>query len=50
MHLGLKQPLHDGDAFPLTLTFNNAGEVTLDVPIHGLGGNMKHAKKHQHGS
>jgi copper(I)-binding protein len=50
MLMGLKQPLHEGDAFPLTLTFKNAGEVTLDVPIHGLGGNMKHEKKHQHGS
>ena len=33
MFLGLKQPLQNGDHFPLTLVFEKAGEVTVDVPV-----------------
>ncbi len=33
MIMGLKQPLKDGDTMPLTLTFETAGEITLEVPV-----------------
>ncbi|MBF0563203.1 MAG: copper chaperone PCu(A)C [Alphaproteobacteria bacterium] len=37
MLVGLKAPLKEGDRFPMTLTFQKAGEVKLDVEIHGPG-------------
>jgi len=57
MLMGLTEPLAQGDSFPVTLVFEKAGEVTLDVtidrdrkPMHGGGmghgsmdhGNMNH--------
>ena len=33
MLLGLTRALQDGDTFPLTLTFEKAGEVTVDVTV-----------------
>jgi hypothetical protein len=33
----LKQPLTEGESLPLTLIFETAGEVTLKVPITGIG-------------
>jgi copper(I)-binding protein len=33
MLMGLKAPLKAGDKLSLTLRFERAGEVTLDVPI-----------------
>ena len=33
MLMGLKGKLHNGDTFPLTLTFANSGDVTLTVPV-----------------
>ncbi|MFQ5622829.1 MAG: copper chaperone PCu(A)C [Paracoccaceae bacterium] len=33
MLMGLAAPLKDGDAVPLTLVFENAGEVTVEVPV-----------------
>lgn len=33
MLIGLKQPLRDGDRFPLTLTFRHAPAQTLEVPV-----------------
>lgn len=55
MLIGLAGPLKEGDSFPLTLTFEKAGEVTLEVSVeaigsmgaegmdHGMGqGNMNH--------
>ena len=33
MLMGLKAPLKEGERFPLTLTFEKAGEVTVDVTI-----------------
>lgn len=33
MLIGLKQPLKTGDKVPLTLTFEKAGSVTLQVPV-----------------
>ncbi|WP_029008867.1 copper chaperone PCu(A)C [Azospirillum halopraeferens] len=37
MLIGLKQPLAQGSRFPLTLTFETAGAVTLDVPVQAAG-------------
>ena len=33
MFVGVAEPPAVGDTIPLTLTFENAGEVTLDVPV-----------------
>lgn len=33
MLLDLKRPLREGDSFPLTLTFDSAGEVTVTVDV-----------------
>ncbi|MBX3454910.1 DUF1775 domain-containing protein [Ferrovibrio sp.] len=38
MLIGLKQPLKEGASFPLTLTFEKAGSVTLNVPVVKPGG------------
>lgn len=37
MLLGLKQPLAKGKAFPLTLVFDRAGPVTVQVDVQGAG-------------
>jgi copper(I)-binding protein len=47
MLVGLKHPLKAGDEFPLTLTFEQAGAVTVEVAIektasHGGGEDMQH--------
>jgi copper(I)-binding protein len=34
MLIGLRQDLRDGDQFELTLTFEQAGDVTLTVPVY----------------
>jgi len=43
MMIGLVEPLNEGEKFPLTLTFEKAGEVTIDVTIEAVGsmGKMK---------
>ena len=33
MLVGLSGPLHDGAAFPLTLVFERAGEITVEVAV-----------------
>lgn len=33
MLMGLKRPLLQGDAFPLTLVFEKAGELVIEVPV-----------------
>lgn len=33
MLMGLKAPLKEGDSFPLTLTFEHAGNITLEVKV-----------------
>jgi copper(I)-binding protein len=40
MLMGLKQPLKEGESFPLTLTFERAGQVTTDVMVRRAGGAM----------
>ncbi len=47
MLMGLTAKLEAGA--DLTLTFENAGEVTLDLPIQGLRGGMKQGGAHKHG-
>ncbi len=37
MIIGLKQPLKKGQTFPLTLEFENAGKIDLQVPIAKAG-------------
>jgi len=59
MLMGLKQPLVKGQTFPLTLVFEHAGPVTVQVdvqgitdtvPVHTGGGHAGHAHhgKHHH--
>lgn len=48
MFMGLKQELKHGDVVPVTLVFQNAGEVTIEIPVDlerkpGQGGHMKHS-------
>jgi len=46
MFMGLKEPFVPGETIQVTLTFEKAGEMTLDVPVdtsrpatgHGMGG------------
>lgn len=37
MFLGLKAPLKEGETFPLTLTFEHAGKITVDVAVKAPG-------------
>lgn len=49
MLIGLKQALKEGTSFPLTLTFEKAGTVTLSVPVQKAGSSgMPAAGGHQH--
>ena len=43
MLIGLKAPLKEGEHFPLTLTFEKAGSVTVEVTVEAAG-----AHGHQH--
>ncbi len=53
MIMDLKQPLKEGDTFPLTLTFEKAGDVTVTVEVmkkpmsHGAHGGMDHGTMHK---
>jgi copper(I)-binding protein len=48
MLMGLKEALEEGSELSLTLTFENAGEVTFNVPVLGMKGVMKHGEDKQH--
>jgi copper(I)-binding protein len=37
MLIGLKQPLKDGDKFPLTLHFDKAGDIEVQVMVSAIG-------------
>jgi hypothetical protein len=37
MLIGLTEPLKEGERFPLTLTFEKAGSVTVEVAVEGVG-------------
>lgn len=47
MLMGLKAPLEQGSSFPLTLVFEKAGSVTIDVIVDRMGG-TKDANEHKH--
>ena len=38
MLMGLKAPLEQGSSFPLTLVFDKAGSVSVDVTVDRMGG------------
>ena len=46
MLIGLKEPLIEGNSFPLTLTFEKAGKVAIEVKVEAVGsmgpGGMDH--------
>lgn len=42
MLIGLKQRLVEGETVPLTLVFEQAGEVTVDLPVRGMSGHSGH--------
>lgn len=50
MLMGLEEKLEEGSTLLLTLTFENAGEVTLDIPILGLKASRQRegTEKHKH--
>jgi copper(I)-binding protein len=49
MLVGLKAPLKEGDSFPMTLKFEKAGEVKVDVKVQAVApGGDKPAAGHQH--
>ena len=37
MLMGLKAPLKQGESFPLTLSFEKAGSITIEVTIEAVG-------------
>lgn len=37
MFMGLSAPLKEGDSFPLTLTFEQAGDLTVTVNVQSVG-------------
>ena len=41
MMTGLKQPLKEGETFPLTLQFEKAGKIEINVPVAKVGA-MQH--------
>ncbi len=53
MLMGLKAPLVKGESFPLTLVFEKAGRIEVDVPIcegTAMEHRMDHGKSHKKGS
>ncbi|MDJ0945443.1 MAG: copper chaperone PCu(A)C [Kiloniellales bacterium] len=53
MLMGLKAPLVKGESFPLTLVFEKAGRIEIEVPIGegtAMEHQMDHGKTHKKGS
>ena len=51
MLIDLKQPLREGDRFPLTLVFRSAGRLQVEAVVQGLGTSTAPATKdneHEH--
>jgi hypothetical protein len=48
MLVGVKEPLREGETLPLTLDFNKAGKLQVDIPI-GKPGAMSPPRHEQHG-
>jgi len=40
MMFEIMEPLKDGGSFPLTLTFEQAGDISVDVTVVATGGNL----------
>lgn len=49
MLLGLTQPLEQDSSFPLTLVFEKAGAVTVEVDVDRMGGSAASHQDHDHG-
>jgi len=55
MFLGLKQPLAEGESYPVTLVFEKAGKLEVEMKIegmaakHGAGHGQDHGMKHGEG-
>lgn len=49
MFMGLHEPLKEGETFPLTLIFEKAGEVTVEVMVMKAGA-MGQGAMHGHGT
>jgi periplasmic copper chaperone A len=47
MLMGLGKKLAEGDTLPLSLTFEQAGTIELQVPVKGMGGAMSHGDHQQ---
>jgi copper(I)-binding protein len=47
MFLGLKQPLAEGESYPVTLVFEKAGKLEVELKIEGMA--AKHGAGHGHG-
>jgi copper(I)-binding protein len=45
---GLIRPLRQGEHFPLRLTFDRAGEISVDVPVKSLAEGTLHAQGPTH--
>jgi copper(I)-binding protein len=50
MLIGLKAPLKEGERFPLTLTFERAGTIEVEVVVEKLGAMGPDHMDHQTGS
>lgn len=48
MLMGLTAPMKQGDLISITLTFDKAGDITIEVPVD-LERKPQHGMKHKHG-
>jgi hypothetical protein len=48
MLVGLKQPLKEGETFPATLIFKEAGEVAVTFEVRGVGAGPGDGGEHRH--
>jgi len=48
MMIGLKEPLKEGQTFPLTLEFENAGKIDVLVSIAGVGAMERDMSRMKH--
>ena len=48
MFMGLKRPVKEGEAFPATLTFENAGTLEVEFSVQGIGGSAGHGGHNGH--
>ena len=48
MFLGLKEPFKNGKIIPVTLLFEKAGEVNIEVVVDQKRKEKKHSQSHTH--